>query len=100
MKTSLRFLKVAVSVEDLQKASYKCSDLIVTSIEFDKSSDELVLILESINSEMKDKQFDRIVKNLQVEINDQSLRRKINDETANTRNLILAHTFSNLTKEK
>ena len=100
MKTTLRFLRAAVSVEDLQKASYKFSDLIVTSIESDKSSDELNLLLESINSEMKDKQFDRIVKNLQGEINDQSLRRKINDETSSTRNLILAHTFSNLTKEK
>ena len=99
MKEELHFLEAAVCIEDLQKASYKFSDQITSDIDKGAAEGELLLILEPLRTEMTSEQFSWVIKNLKNEINDQALRRKIKIETENTRNLILAHTFSSLTKE-
>ena len=93
----LRFLEAAVCIEDYKKHP-KFPDQITSDIDKGAAC-ELLLIIEPLRTEMTSEQFSWVIKNLKNEINDQALRRKIKIETENTRNLILAHTFSSLTKE-
>ena len=93
----LRFLADAYEVEDVQRALLKISDKYSGEI---KNVEEggaryLTVAIRALDDSLGAP--NSVLRNFEIEVQDQALRRKIKKETEQQRNLILAHTFSHLT---
>lgn len=84
-------------VDDVHRAVYKFADRVSVSITMTSDSSAIVVQLSPLSNFKGD--LDRLVQELQIELTDQTLRRKVKEETEAVRNVILAHTFSQVHRD-
>ena len=100
MAWDLQFLSEVYEAEDVQRALHKISDKYSGEIKVieENGTKYIVVNVRSVDDDIGAPKS--VLKSLEIEIQDQSLRRKIRKDTEQHRNLILAHTFSHLTGSK
>lgn len=91
-------MSAVYSAEDIQSALYRFSDRLAGQIEYDSKTHEFLVRLDFFSNFKGDKV--NAVRLFSIEVNDQSLRRKIKSETEATRNLVFAHAFSELVNRR
>lgn len=92
MEKVLSFDRDIYSLDVIKKSAYRFSS--ISSVTFKKSDTGYDCIFE-LPDKFTDAQVDTFVSEFKKNLLDQDLREIIRDETETTRNLILAHAFSN-----
>jgi His-Xaa-Ser system protein HxsD len=81
-------------IDDVHRAVYKFADRVSAEIAMSDDSLKIVVQLSPLLRFKGD--LDMLVQELNIELSDQTLRRIVRAETEAIRNVILAHTFSNV----
>lgn len=87
----VEFQKSVFSLDDIKKAAYRLTNRAV--FDFKESNESYHCIVKPKESATS---LEELIEILKLEVLDQDLRTKIFRETEAIRNLILAHTFSNV----
>ena len=92
MNSALVFDPAVYALMAIEKAAYRFSDRFICQIESTQAG--LKVTLKPKRKDTSEEAYQVALDDFQTEVLDQNLREKIKLETANTRNLILAHAFS------
>jgi len=85
------------NIDDVHRAVYKFADRV--SAEITMSDDGLKVLVEILPLSRFKGDLDKLAQELNIELTDQTLRRKVKEETEAIRNVILAHTFSQVGRD-
>ena len=94
MTTQLTFTAADHSVDAIQRAAYRLCDRL--SIDLVNESGVIQVIIHPVAGQ----DTALVCHEFRVEVLDQVLRERIRNETADVRNLILAHTFSQMSEDE
>lgn len=83
-------------IDDVHRAVYKFADRVSAEIAISKDNSFISVQLSPLPRFRGD--LDVLVQELNIELTDQTLRRIVKEETEAVRNVILAHTFSQVAR--